>query len=56
MKIAAVVGGLALACLMPLAGRAADVTLAPEPVTAAPFIPAHFLWTGYYVGATIGGG
>ena len=56
MKFAAVVGGVALACLTPLAGGAADVTLAPEPVKAAPYIPAYFYWTGFYVGATIGAG
>jgi outer membrane immunogenic protein len=31
------------------------VTPAPQPVTATPFIPVYFYWTGYYVGATIGG-
>jgi outer membrane immunogenic protein len=57
MRFAAVVGGVALACLASLPGRAADVTLAPELVKAAPgYIPAYFSWTGFYVGATIGGG
>ena len=57
MKFAAAVGGVALACLASLPSRAADVTLAPQPVKAAPgYIPAYFWWTGFYVGATIGGG
>jgi outer membrane immunogenic protein len=58
MKFAAVAGGIALACLASLPGRAADVTLAPQPaIKAAPgYFPAYFWWTGFYFGATLGGG
>jgi outer membrane immunogenic protein len=64
MKWGAVTGGVALAALASLPGllsasapaRAADMTpVAPRPATSG-YIPAQFFWTGFYIGAGIGGG
>ena len=57
MKLAAVVGGFALACLACVPGRAADLSPVVSPYKAAPgYIPAYFSWTGYYLGLEAGGG
>jgi outer membrane immunogenic protein len=64
MKWGAVTGGVALAALASLPGllsasapaRAADMTpVAPRPATSS-YIPAQFFWTGFYIGAGVGGG
>ncbi len=63
MKWGAVTGGVALAALASLPGLlsesspagAADMTVAPRPATSS-YIPAQFFWTGFYIGAGIGGG
>jgi outer membrane immunogenic protein len=55
MKLAAVIGGVALAALASLPARAADMTpIAPRATSG--YIPAQFLWTGFYLGAGIGYG
>jgi outer membrane immunogenic protein len=48
-------GGVAVALFTTLSAHAADmgVPVAPAP---APYIPAQFYWTGFYVGAHAGGG
>jgi outer membrane immunogenic protein len=58
MKLAAVLGGVALVCLACVPGRAADLSpIAVGPYKAAPgYIPAYFSWTGYYLGVDVGGG
>ena len=56
MKWGAVIGGLALAALVSLPARAADMTPIGQRAPAPGYIPAQFLWTGYYIGAGIGGG
>jgi outer membrane immunogenic protein len=58
MKWAAVIGAVALAALPSLSARAADMTpVAPRGISATSgYIPARFLWTGFYLGAGIGGG
>jgi outer membrane immunogenic protein len=57
MKLAAVVGGVALACLACVSGHAADLSPVASPYKAAPgYIPAYFSWTGYYVGLEAGSG
>ncbi len=63
MKWGAVTGGVALAALASLPGllsasapaRAADMTVAPRPAPST-YIPAQFFWTGFYIGAGVGGG
>jgi outer membrane immunogenic protein len=56
MKWGAVVGSVALAALTSLPARAADLTpIAQRPATSG-YIPAQFLWTGFYLGVGIGGG
>jgi outer membrane immunogenic protein len=63
MKWGAVTGGVALAALASLPALlsasapagAADMTVAPRPVTSS-YIPAQFFWTGFYIGAGVGGG
>ena len=60
MKSGAVIGGVALAVLASLpAARpalAADMSpIAPRPAVSS-YIPAQFFWTGFYMGAGIGGG
>ncbi len=59
MKSGAVIGGVALAVLASLpAARpalAADMSpIAPRPAVSS-YIPAQFFWTGFYMGAGIGG-
>lgn len=63
MKWGALTGGIALAALASLPAslpasspaRAADMTpIAQRPVTSG-YIPAQFFWTGFYIGAGIGG-
>jgi outer membrane immunogenic protein len=55
MKWGAVIGGVALAALASLPARAADLTpIAPRATSG--YIPAQFLWTGFYLGAGIGYG
>jgi outer membrane immunogenic protein len=55
MKWGAVIGGVALAALASLPARAADMTpIAPRATSG--YIPAQFLWTGFYLGAGIGYG
>jgi outer membrane immunogenic protein len=61
MKWGAVTGGvLAALASLPIASptRAADMTPIGQPAIPAPagYIPAQFLWTGFYMGAGIGGG
>ena len=64
MKWGALTGGIALAALASLPASlpasspasAADMTpIAQRPVTSG-YIPAQFFWTGFYIGAGIGGG
>ena len=60
MKSGAVIGGVALAALASLPAAlpavAADMSpIAPRPA-ASSYIPAQFFWTGFYIGAGIGGG
>jgi outer membrane immunogenic protein len=58
MKWGAVIGGVALAALVSLPAalpaRAADMTPIPQRAAPSGYIPAQFLWTGFYLGA--GGG
>ncbi len=59
MKSRAVIGGVALAVLASLPAAmpalAADMSpIAPRPA-ASSYIPAQFFWTGFYMGAGIGG-
>jgi outer membrane immunogenic protein len=58
MKSGAVVGGVALAALTSLTAaspaRAADLSPIPRPAVSS-YIPAQFFWTGFYMGAGIGG-
>jgi outer membrane immunogenic protein len=58
MKWASAVGGVALTCIACIPSRAADITpVGPAPLPAAPtYIPATFYWSGFYAGATLGGG
>jgi outer membrane immunogenic protein len=58
MKWSAVIGSVALAALASLPARAADMTPIAQraiPATSG-YIPAQFLWTGFYLGAGIGDG
>jgi outer membrane immunogenic protein len=55
MKWRVVIGGMALSALAALPARAADMTVSPRPAPAT-YIPAQFFWTGFYLGAGIGGG
>lgn len=55
MKWGGVIGGIALGALAALPARAADMTVAPRAVPTS-YIPAQFLWTGFYLGAGIGDG
>jgi outer membrane immunogenic protein len=59
MKSGAVIGGVALAVLASLPAAlpalAADMSpIAPRPAVSS-YIPAQFFWTGFYMGAGIGG-
>jgi outer membrane immunogenic protein len=57
MKWGAFIGGVALAALVTLPARAADmqpIGQRPIPATSG-YIPAQFFWTGFYIGAGIGG-
>jgi outer membrane immunogenic protein len=62
MKWGRVTGGVALAALASFTGllptsspaRAADMTPVGRPATSS-YIPAQFFWTGFYIGAGIGG-
>ena len=59
MKSGAVIGGVALAVLASLPAAppalAADMSpIAPRPAVSS-YIPAQFFWTGFYIGAGIGG-
>jgi outer membrane immunogenic protein len=57
MKWGAVIGGVALAALVSLPARAADMTPIGQraiPATSG-YIPAQFLWTGFYIGGGVGG-
>jgi outer membrane immunogenic protein len=61
MRLGAFIGGAALAALVSLPvslpARAADMTPIGRPIPATSgYIPAQFLWTGFYIGAGIGGG
>jgi outer membrane immunogenic protein len=60
MKWGGVVGGVALAAVASLSAslpvRAADMTPVPQRVAASGYIPAQFLWTGFYLGGGIGYG
>jgi len=57
MKLAAVIGGLALVFVRSLSVNAADMTPVAQPVIAATsgYIPARYLWSGFYLGAAVGG-
>jgi outer membrane immunogenic protein len=59
MKSGAVIGGVALAVLASLPAAlpalAADMSVAPRPAAVSSYIPAQFFWTGFYMGAGIGG-
>jgi len=39
-----------------LPARAADMTPVPQRAATSGYIPAQFFWTGFYIGAGIGGG
>jgi outer membrane immunogenic protein len=57
MKLGALIGGVALAALVTLPAHAADmqpIGQRPIPATSG-YIPAQFFWTGFYIGAGIGG-
>jgi outer membrane immunogenic protein len=55
MKWGAFIGGVTLAALVSLPAGAADMQVVrPIPATSG-YIPAQFLWTGFYIGAGIGG-
>jgi outer membrane immunogenic protein len=55
MKWGAFIGGVALAALVTLPARAADMQpIGQRPATSG-YIPAQFFWTGFYIGAGIGG-
>jgi outer membrane immunogenic protein len=60
MKWGAVIGGFTLAALASLPAalpaRAADMTPVVQRGGPSGFIPAQFLWTGFYLGAGIGDG
>jgi outer membrane immunogenic protein len=60
MKWGAVIGGVALAALGSLSdllsARAADMTPVPQRAAPSGYIPAQFLWTGFYLGAGVGYG
>jgi outer membrane immunogenic protein len=56
MKLVAVIGGVALAFLSSLSARAADLPVGPAIKATPGYIPATFLWTGFYLGATAGDG
>ena len=56
MKWGAVIGSVALAAFASLPARAADMTPIAQRAIPAGYIPAQFLWTGFYLGAGIGGG
>ncbi len=57
MKLVAVVGAGALAFLSSMSARAADLPGVRPAIPAAPgYIPARYLWTGFYLGAAAGGG
>jgi outer membrane immunogenic protein len=63
MKWGRVTGGIALAALASFTGLlpasspagAADMTPVYQRPAASSYIPAQFLWTGFYIGAGIGG-
>jgi outer membrane immunogenic protein len=55
MKWGAVIGGIALAAVAALPARAADLTLPRGIPATSGYIPAQFFWTGFYLGAGIGG-
>jgi len=60
MKWGAVLGGVAFAVLASLPAalpaRAADMSPTPRAIPATSgYIPAQFFWTGFYIGAGIGG-
>jgi outer membrane immunogenic protein len=64
MKWNEVIGGAALAAVASLSAspwvvgsaRAADMTPVVQRPATSGYIPAQFLWTGFYLGAGIGGG
>jgi len=56
MKWGAVIGSVALAALTSLPARAADMTPVVQRPATSGYIPAQFFWTGFYLGAGIGGG
>jgi outer membrane immunogenic protein len=56
MKWGAVIGGVALAALASMPASAADMTVSPRRVPISGYIPAQFFWTGFYIGAGVGGG
>jgi outer membrane immunogenic protein len=60
MKLGAVIGGVALAAVVALSpsgpARAADMSPVPQRPAPSTYIPAQFLWTGFYMGAGIGYG
>jgi outer membrane immunogenic protein len=56
MKWGAVIGSVALAALVSLPARAADMTPVVQRTATSGYIPAQFFWTGFYLGAGIGGG
>src|SRR5258708_1202239 len=56
MKWGAVVGGIAFAALASISARAADMTPVPQRTAGSGYIPAQFLWTGFYLRAGIGDG
>jgi outer membrane immunogenic protein len=56
MKLVAMIGGAVLAVLSCLPARAADMTPVVQQPASSGYIPARFLWTGFYLGAAVGGG
>jgi outer membrane immunogenic protein len=56
MKWGAVIGSVALAALTSLPARAADMTPVVQRTATSGYIPAQFFWTGFYLGAGVGGG
>jgi len=59
MKSAAVIGGVTLAVLASLPAALPALAADLSPIAARPavssYIPAQFFWTGFYIGAGIGG-
>ncbi|HEY6331021.1 MAG TPA: outer membrane protein [Blastocatellia bacterium] len=53
MKLVAVAGGVTLTLLTSLSAHAADMTPVVQPAPSS-YIPAKFLWSGFYLGGALG--